>query len=90
MNRDLTFDPINAAAPDAYPITAATWLVVSRCQSDPRKADALKALLRFTYTTGRQSAEDTGFVPLTRTFREGGEGADPRDRDHAVLTRGEA
>ena len=68
MNRDLTLDPINAAAPDAYPITAATWLVVSRCQPDPRKADALKALLQFVYTTGRQSAEDTGFVPLTRRF----------------------
>ena len=68
VNRDLTLDPINAAEPDAYPITAATWLLVYRCQPDPRKAAALRALLRFTYTAGQQPPEDIGFVTLGERF----------------------
>ena len=68
VNPDLTFDPINATDPDAYPITAPTWLVVSRCQADPRKAAALKAMLRFAYSEGPQLADDIGYTPLARPF----------------------
>lgn len=64
VNPDLTFDPINAPGPDAYPITVPTWLVVYRCQADPRKAAALKAMLRFAYSGGQQLADDIGYVPL--------------------------
>ncbi len=66
VNPDLTFDPINSADPDAYPITAPTWLVVYRCQADPRKAAALKAILRFAYSGGQQLADDIGYVPLAK------------------------
>jgi phosphate transport system substrate-binding protein len=64
VNGDLTFDPIGSLVPDAYPITAPTWLVVERCQSDPGKAAALRAMLRFTYSAGAQLADDAGYVPL--------------------------
>jgi phosphate transport system substrate-binding protein len=64
VNGDLTFDPIGSPVPDAYPITAPTWLVVERCQSDPGKAAALRAMLRFAYSAGPQLADDVGYVPL--------------------------
>ena len=64
VNPDLTFDPINSPDPGAYPITTPTWLVVYRCQPDPKKAAALRAMLRFAYSLGQQLADGIGYVPL--------------------------
>ena len=64
VNDDLTFDPIDASGPDAYPITAGSWLVAYRHQTDPRKAAALKALLRFLYAGGQSLAESVDYAAL--------------------------
>ena len=86
MNRDLTFDPINADTA-VYPITAPTWLVVSRCQPDPRKAAALTSFLRFAHSVGQQIAEDLGYVKVTEDAAASREGTDQRDPLRALLTR---
>jgi phosphate transport system substrate-binding protein len=66
VNPDLTYDPINTSAPDAYPITAPTWIVIYKQQGDQAKGQALKSFLSFILTTGQKSiAPDTDFAPLS-------------------------
>ncbi len=66
VNPDLTYDPINTSAPDAYPITAPTWIVIYKQQSDQNKGAALKSFLGFILTIGQKSiAPDTDFAPLS-------------------------
>ena len=55
VNADLTYDPTNASAPDAYPITSPTWIVIYKQQSDQNKGAALKAFLGFILTIGQKS-----------------------------------
>jgi phosphate transport system substrate-binding protein len=66
INPDLTFDPIDPRGPDAYPITAPTWIVVHQRQADANKAAALQAFLRFVYSSGQQLAETVDYVALPR------------------------
>lgn len=65
VNPDLTYDPINAQGPGAYPITSPTWIVIYKTQTDKPKGAALKAFLDFILTTGETSvASKTGYAPL--------------------------
>jgi len=61
---DLTYDPLNAAGADAYPITAPTWVIVYKTQTDQAVADALKGYLNFFLTTGQELAPTVGYAPL--------------------------
>ena len=45
VNDDLTYDPLDAAAPDAYPITAPTYMLVRPTTTDAAKAELVKAFL---------------------------------------------
>ena len=64
INPDLTFDPMDGYQPDAYPITAPTWILVYEHQPNANRAAALKAWLRFVYTEGQQLAESANYVAL--------------------------
>jgi phosphate transport system substrate-binding protein len=66
VNPDLTYDPTNAAAPNAYPITSPTWIVVYKAQTDHNVGLALKTFLSFILTTGQgQAATTSGYAPLS-------------------------
>lgn len=61
---NLTYNPLNGAGPDDYPITAPTFLLVLDTQADSATAESLKTYLRYVLTTGQEQASKTGYVAL--------------------------
>ena len=61
---DLTYDPLDAAGDDAYPITSPTWIIVYKTQADPAVAEALKGYLAFMLTEGQTLAPTVGYAAL--------------------------
>jgi phosphate transport system substrate-binding protein len=68
VNADLTYDPINATGPAAYPITSPTWILVSTTQTDANKGAAIKAFLNFIYTDGQKLAAAVDYAPLPKAL----------------------
>ena len=66
INADLTFSAVWADGDDAYPITAQTWIIVYKKQTDAAKADALKAFLTYILTDGQTLAAEVNFAPLPK------------------------
>ncbi|MET0894859.1 MAG: phosphate ABC transporter substrate-binding protein PstS [Acidimicrobiia bacterium] len=66
VNADLTYDPINASGAKAYPITAPTWLLVYKTQTDAAKGAALKGFLNFLYKEGQVLAPQVDYSPLSK------------------------
>jgi phosphate transport system substrate-binding protein len=61
---DLIIWVTDPEGPDAYPIVTYTWIIAYRRYRDPRRLDALKAVLRYGATEGQQYSADLGYVPL--------------------------
>ncbi len=68
LAEDLTYDPLNAAGAEAYPITAPTYILVYSSQPDPAVRAALKGFLEFIYTDGQKIAETVDFAPLPESI----------------------
>lgn len=64
FNADLTYDPINSPAAGAYPITAPTWIIVYKNQTDHNKGTVLKAFLTYVLTTGQKNANQSSYAQL--------------------------
>jgi phosphate transport system substrate-binding protein len=65
VNPNLTYDPTNASAANAYPITSPTWIVIYKSQTDKARGEALKAWLNYILTTGQTTtAQAAGYAPL--------------------------
>ncbi len=60
---DLRAWATDPAGDDAYPIASFTWLLVYKDQDDD-KAEAMKNLIEYMVTTGQESAESMGYIPL--------------------------
>jgi phosphate transport system substrate-binding protein len=67
---DLTYNPIDAAGADAYPITSPTWIIVYKTQSNKAKGDALKGFLSYVLTDGQQLANQAGYAPLPSSLAQ--------------------
>jgi phosphate transport system substrate-binding protein len=61
---NLTFSAIWADGDTSYPITAQTWIIAYKTQTDAAKADALKAFLTYVLTDGQTLAPTVNFAPL--------------------------
>ncbi len=61
---DLRFSLSNSAAPQAYPIVGATWILVYDKMADAAKVQALKAFLTWGLTEGTAIAEELRYAPL--------------------------
>ena len=70
VNADLTFDPLNAAGADTYPIATPTWILVYKNQTDKAKGEALKGFLNFILTDGQSLNEETNYAKLPDSYRE--------------------
>lgn len=70
VKADLSYNPLNASGDSAYPITAPTWILVYKTQTDKAKGEALKSFLRYMVTDGQELAEDIDYAPLPKTLRE--------------------
>jgi phosphate transport system substrate-binding protein len=68
VNSDLTFDPINATGPAAYPITSPTWIIAYKDQTDAAKGNALKGFLNYIYTDGQKLAGSVDYAPLPKAL----------------------
>jgi phosphate transport system substrate-binding protein len=67
---DLTYSAIWADGDAAYPITAQTWIIAYKDQTDAAKADALKAFLTYILTDGQTLAPEVNFAPLPAALAE--------------------
>ncbi len=65
VNPDLSYDPLFATGAKAYPITAPTYLLVYKNQTDAAKGNALKAFLEFIYADGQDIATTVDYAPLS-------------------------
>jgi phosphate transport system substrate-binding protein len=61
---DLTYDPLDAAGAEAYPITAPTWVLVYARQADPAKAALLKSFLGYLVGDGQKLAAANDYAAL--------------------------
>jgi phosphate transport system substrate-binding protein len=65
VNPNLTYDPIYAPGATAYPITAPTWILAYKTQSDKAQGQALKAWLTYILSKkGQGLAPSVNFAPL--------------------------
>ena len=64
LPNDLRFSILNADAANAYSISAPTWQLVYKTQTDPAKALALTRLLWWELHDGQAYAAGLGYAPL--------------------------
>lgn len=65
VNANLSYNPIDSPAPNAYPITSPTYILTYATQSDQTKAAILKGFLDYILTTGQGAiAAQDDFAPL--------------------------
>ncbi|MDQ3643366.1 MAG: substrate-binding domain-containing protein, partial [Actinomycetota bacterium] len=67
---DLSYNPLNAAGDGAYPITAPTWILVYKNQTDRAKGEALKSFLRYVVTDAQKLAKDVDYAPLPKSLQD--------------------
>lgn len=56
--------PVDPAAPEAYPITTFTWLLLYKKYDDSAKLKALKDFVAYGLTEGQSLATGLGYIPL--------------------------
>jgi len=56
--------PVDPAAPEAYPISSFTWLLLYKKYDDAAKLKALKDFISYGLTEGQSFATDLGYIPL--------------------------
>ena len=54
-------DPEN---PEAYPIAGLTWMLFYPEYQDATKAEAIKGMVNYALTDGKQAADDLGYIPI--------------------------
>lgn len=67
---DLSYDPLDAAGADSYPITAPTYLLVRAEYDDAETADSVKEFLEYMLGEGQDLAEENYYAPLPDSMRE--------------------
>jgi len=68
LKDDLTYDSLDSANADAYPIASPTWVMVYKMQSDKAKGEAVKAFLGYMLGAGQAQAEENDYAPLPAAF----------------------
>lgn len=48
----------------AYPITTFTWMIFRKKNDDPKKAEAMRAMVQYSLTEGQKIADQMGYIPL--------------------------
>jgi phosphate transport system substrate-binding protein len=69
---DLSYNPIWADGEAAYPITAPTWILAYKDQTDKAKGAALKAFLQYVYGDGQGMAAEVNYAGLPDSLKEKG------------------
>jgi phosphate transport system substrate-binding protein len=69
---DLSYNPLWADGDEAYPITAPTWILAYKDQTDKAKGAALKAFLKYIYEDGQGMAAEVNYAKLPDSLKEKG------------------
>src|SRR4029453_15902748 len=69
LKDDLTYDPLDAAGADSYPITAPTYLLV-KPEYDATKGPLVKGFVKWLLTDGRQFADPAGYAVLPTELQQ--------------------
>jgi phosphate transport system substrate-binding protein len=67
---DLTFKSVNSPAPEGYPITAPTWVIVYQNQADAAKGALIRAYVNYLVTTGQDMLSDIDYAPLPKSLQD--------------------
>ncbi len=67
---DLSYDPLDSANADAYPIAAPTWMLAYKNQTDKLKGEALKAFLGYLVGDGQKLAKENDYAALPSSFTD--------------------
>jgi ABC-type phosphate transport system substrate-binding protein len=70
VGADLTYSPLNAASPTAYPITSPTWIIVYERQTSGTQGMALKKFLTYTLNEGQALAAGVNFAKLPASLQQ--------------------
>jgi phosphate transport system substrate-binding protein len=70
VNADLSYDPINAAGADAYPITSPTFLLLRTTYPNQAKLAAVKGFVTFLLTDGQGLAAANNYAKLSDSLRQ--------------------
>lgn len=70
VNADLSYDPLDAAGPDAYPITAPTYILVRTTYKDQKTLDNVVGFVTYVLTEGQALAEQVSFAKLPDSLRQ--------------------
>lgn len=70
LGDDLTYNPLNGPGPEAYPITAPTYILVRTHYGDGQTGRAVVAFVKWLITDGADTyAADLGYAPIPDEFR---------------------
>lgn len=67
---DLTYDPLDAAGAESYPITAPTYLLVKTKYDDATKGKNVKEFVKWLLTDGQAFAEAANFAKLPTALQQ--------------------
>jgi phosphate transport system substrate-binding protein len=67
---DLTYNPLNAAGAESYPITSPTYILVKTQYDDAAKAALVKGFLTYLLNDGQEIAKDVDFAKLPDTLKQ--------------------
>lgn len=70
LNADLTYNPLNAPGPNAYPITAPTYILVYQTYPDATTVKNIQGWLTFVLTEGEKLANSVDFASLPPKIQE--------------------
>lgn len=70
VNADLTYAPQNADGTSSYPITAPTYILVYKTQTDHNKGLAIKSFLKYLLTTGQDTAASVDYAKLSPALQQ--------------------
>jgi len=65
LKPDLSYSPLDADGPAAYPIATPTWIIVYKNQEDGAKGAAIRGLLQFVYDKGQAIAATVDYARLS-------------------------
>jgi phosphate transport system substrate-binding protein len=67
---DLTYDPLDADGPGAYPITAPTYILVYETYADETVVDDVRTWIEWVLTSGQDVAATVNFARLPEGLRD--------------------
>ena len=70
LKDDMTYDPLNAAGAQSYPITAPTYILVKKSYGDAAKAALVKGFVKYLLTEGKTLAAEVSFAVLPDSIQQ--------------------